>query len=252
LLIGDHEIHVTEETGSTNDDALAFLAGGGRAPALFVADRQNHGRGSHGRTWDSPPGTDLYFSLAERLAIDLAALPPLTLSVGLAVADVIERQCHGPIRIKWPNDVLAADGRKCAGILLETHGPAIGRARTEQAVVIGVGINVNRRSWPGPLRATATSMVEQSLAGAQRAPDLDRAQLLAEVVARIATRTARFLEVGPAEASAELNGRLALRGREVAVADRVGTVVGVAPDGALELGTRAGVIRVYAGTLEPR
>ncbi|EHH68578.1 biotin operon repressor/biotin--[acetyl-CoA-carboxylase] synthetase [Gluconobacter morbifer G707] len=43
-----------------------------------------------------------------------------------------------PLLLKWPNDLLL-DGRKMAGILIETGGPADGRW-----VVIGVGANLRK------------------------------------------------------------------------------------------------------------
>ena len=45
------------------------------------------------------------------------------------------------LRVRWPNDVVVADGRKLAGLLVET---ALEDGRLAEAV-IGIGINVN---WP--------------------------------------------------------------------------------------------------------
>ena len=50
------------------------------------------------------------------------------------------------IQIKWPNDLMV-DGRKLAGILVETFGAGAGR----RAAVIGVGINVVRPQDPTAL-----------------------------------------------------------------------------------------------------
>ncbi|HNW19526.1 MAG TPA: biotin--[acetyl-CoA-carboxylase] ligase, partial [Sphingorhabdus lacus] len=48
-------------------------------------------------------------------------------------------------QIKWPNDVLSADGAKLCGILLE---------RTGDAVIVGIGINLTS-SPEIPGRATS-------------------------------------------------------------------------------------------------
>ncbi len=59
------------------------------------------------------------------------------------------------VGIKWPNDLLGADGRKVAGVLAEADlAPAAGRRRraAAPAIVVGIGINVN---WPAVRRRPA-------------------------------------------------------------------------------------------------
>ena len=72
-------LEVLARTGSTNDDARAATS----APDghVIVADAQDAGRGSRGRSWSSPPGSDLYFSVVARLSASsagsfIAAMPP--------------------------------------------------------------------------------------------------------------------------------------------------------------------------------
>ena len=104
--------------------------------ALVVAEEQTAGRGRLSRSWASPPGAGLLFSMA----LSTPAAPPhlslLPLLVGLAVAQQVRR--HGvPAQVKWPNDVvvIGAEGTvgKLGGVLLE---------RTAEAVIVGVGLNV--------------------------------------------------------------------------------------------------------------
>src|SRR6185503_19101937 len=117
---------------------------------------QRRGRGSHGRSWASPSGGDLYLSIVARPQLPLAQLAPLTLAVGLGVADaadaVLGAAARAPARVKWPNDVWLG-GKKCAGILVETRS---GSAAPE--LIVGVGVNVNRVSFPDELAVTATSL----------------------------------------------------------------------------------------------
>jgi biotin-(acetyl-CoA carboxylase) ligase len=55
--------------GSTNDRARELAAQGTPEIALVVADEQLTGRGRQGRSWYTPPGTALAFSLLTRPAI---------------------------------------------------------------------------------------------------------------------------------------------------------------------------------------
>jgi BirA family biotin operon repressor/biotin-[acetyl-CoA-carboxylase] ligase len=165
------------ETPSTNDLAHRAAKEGAPHGATWVADRQTSGRGRHGRTWVSPPGEGLLFSVLLRLSCAPAQLPPLALLCGLAVRDAVARAApRVPIAIKWPNDVIAG-GRKLAGVLVE----AITVGSRVEAVVVGIGINVHSRSFPGDLGARATSVAIAASGGV--APD--RATLLVDVLASI-------------------------------------------------------------------
>jgi BirA family biotin operon repressor/biotin-[acetyl-CoA-carboxylase] ligase len=81
------------------------------------------------------------------------ALPFLTLGVGLGIARGLQTHVTRQVKIKWPNDIWL-DGKKCAGILVESRsaGPKLDYA------VIGVGLNVNRDRLDPTLRNIATSM----------------------------------------------------------------------------------------------
>ena len=125
-----------ESLDSTNAEVLRQLAAGGSAPLLVVAEAQEGGRGRRGRTWVSPFGENLYYSLGLRLESGYP-LEGLSLTVGLAVRQALaSMQCAAGL--KWPNDLLAND-RKIAGVLLELAGEPGGAYH----LVIGVGINAN-------------------------------------------------------------------------------------------------------------
>ncbi len=125
------------EVGSTNRLALDALKQGAGS-GIFAAEYQSQGRGRRGREWISPYGANLYFSLAWRFSVGLAALEGLSLAVGLALRQALGRFGVEPLELKWPNDLLS-DGRKLGGILIEVSGEAAGEAQ----VVIGIGINVS-------------------------------------------------------------------------------------------------------------
>lgn len=120
------EICTVAQTGSTNADLLELAQSGVSEGLWLRAERQTGGRGRQGRVWLSPPG-NLYASTLIRLRPGDPPAHTLALVAGVALHD-----CVSLGSLKWPNDLLI-DGAKVAGILLE---------RTEDAVVIGFGVNI--------------------------------------------------------------------------------------------------------------
>lgn len=234
-------LQVLAQTDSTNDDATTAAASGCADGHVIVADSQRAGRGSRGRSWVSPAGTDLYVSIVVRLDLPPAQLPPLTLAVGLAVADAVDGALGQPAaRVKWPNDVWLQD-HKCGGILVESSSAA-GKAAP---LVVGIGLNVNRRSWPAGLDTPPTSLALQA------GDDCDRAQVLAAMLNHLEQWLDRFVADGAAPIAQALNLRLALKGKQVQCDSVQGELVGVAASGALQIRTAAGVQEVVSGTLRP-
>jgi BirA family biotin operon repressor/biotin-[acetyl-CoA-carboxylase] ligase len=237
----DHRL----DTGSTNDDARAALAAGAVSGHAVCAEAQTAGRGSRGRQWASPAGTDLYVSIVDRIAVAPAQLPPLTLAVGLAVAESCDALLAGrgapPSQVKWPNDVLIA-GKKCAGVLLESN---LGH-RDSEGVVIGIGLNVNRASFPVELQPTATS-----LHLCQPTPQrIDRTQALATLLDHVERRVEEFTEHGAAAIVRVLQLRLAYLGLRVSCDGVPGIVRGLAPTGGLLFETELGTNEIHVGRLE--
>lgn len=122
--------------GSTNQhllDNLDSIASG----AVCLAEYQASGRGRRGRQWISPFGSNLYFSMYWRLEAGMAAAMGLSLVVGVAVVEALEKMGFDGVKLKWPNDLYYQD-RKLAGILVEMSGQAGGAAH----LVIGMGMNL--------------------------------------------------------------------------------------------------------------
>lgn len=94
------------------------------------AERQTAGRGRQGRAWISPPG-NFHGSTLVQLRPDDPAAATLGFVAAVALAEVVTVFVPAA-RLKWPNDLLI-DGAKLSGILLE---------RAEEAVVVGVGVNL--------------------------------------------------------------------------------------------------------------
>lgn len=127
---------ILQVTDSTNAELARMAAADSHAHAVF-AEAQTRGRGRRERCWHSPAGGNIYLSLGWVLG-DLGA-PPTTLPLAVAVCACralaeAGLQGHG---IKWPNDILV-DGRKLAGILVETRSTGLG----PMEAIIGIGVNV--------------------------------------------------------------------------------------------------------------
>lgn len=134
------ELLVFESVESTNDIIKERAENGASAGVVAIAEVQTNGRGRRARKWDAPAGTSLLMSMLFRpdthSPADLAGTIPLR--VGMAVARAIEASTNVDVRLKWPNDILANDGRKIAGVLCESSLSSTGVAYT----VVGIGINV--------------------------------------------------------------------------------------------------------------
>ena len=163
-----------EVTTSTQDEAKKWVQKGAPHGALVVAEEQTQGRGRLGRSWFSPPGKNLYFTVA--LKLPTPSPPPNTLSLlaGVAVAEALRSQFNAQVFIKWANDVVGGDGRKLSGILVEGFKD---RSGTDWALIgIGVNVNLTENELPDELREIATSL--QILLGRQ----FDRFQVLAAIL----------------------------------------------------------------------
>lgn len=233
---------VVAETESTN----AVLMHDETAPdrSVLVAEHQASGRGRLDRSWQSPPGAGLTFSVVLRPTAPIRTWGWLPLLAGVALYDAVRAVTGLEVALKWPNDLLAVPSEeKLAGILAQTSGAA---------VVVGIGLNVSTTRDELPV-ATATSL---ELCGAS---DVDRTQLLAAILTRLDARAAQWSEVeGDAEAcglAAAYRAACATIGRQVAVtttagASVVGQARGIDADGRLQVEVDGAVEMVGAGDVE--
>lgn len=102
-----------------------------------VAECQTDGRGRRGRAWVSPFGSHVYMSRYYQTSLGLSEASGLSLAIGIAVANCINRLVTKKAELKWPNDVLI-DNKKIAGVLIEAEGQSDGMCH----LIIGIGINI--------------------------------------------------------------------------------------------------------------
>jgi BirA family biotin operon repressor/biotin-[acetyl-CoA-carboxylase] ligase len=148
-------LEVVPELGSTNADLLAAAGRDAAEGTVLVAEHQGAGRGRLDRVWTSPPRAGLTLSVLLRPDVPAARRGWLPLLTGVALAESVGTVTGVRASVKWPNDLLAGDGRKLAGILAES----VSAAAQPAAVVVGVGLNVNTHAGELPDTATSLSMV---------------------------------------------------------------------------------------------
>ena len=146
--LADHRFYWHFTIGSTMTEASRLAAAGCESGTVIGAEEQTAGQGRYGRAWHSEPGSGLYVSIVLRNPFPPDELPVVTLALGLATAEAIQKATDLACDLRWPNDVLI-QSKKCAGILTQLEGPAI---------IAGIGINVNHPAFPDELSAIATSL----------------------------------------------------------------------------------------------
>lgn len=145
-----------DATDSTNAYLRRKMAAGPVSDLTVAwALEQTEGRGQPGRSWHSEKGKNLTFSMLKKhKGLEAADHFRLNRAVSLAVFDVLAAQAVPELHIKWPNDILSGRGKLC-GILLENHLQGTSLAHS----IIGIGLNVNQKSFPGLPGATSMRAV---------------------------------------------------------------------------------------------
>lgn len=178
-VLGARAFQFYPQTGSSNDEALAWLNAGASNGSVVVADEQTNGRGRLGRAWFAPPATALMLSYILRPQPE--ALTFVGMAGALAVCEVVA--AFDPslaVGIKWPNDVQIA-GRKLCGVLPE----AAWQGDRLVGVALGIGVNIRIDFAASPFAETAVSLETIS-------HPLDRAQFLARLLDRLDYWAARL------------------------------------------------------------
>jgi len=205
---------------STQALARAWAQEGAPEGAVVLADYQTAGRGQRGRHWTAPAGAALLFSVILRPRLPVARWPEIPLAAGCAVAESLEALSQLSVTLKWPNDVLVADG-KLAGILAE------GVATSPSLVILGIGVNVSQQEtdWPPNLAGRVRSLAGLGVS-------VPREELLPALLAHLDSWYGVLLDEGfePVRTAWRRRGHL---GTRVALPDGEGTTVDLGPGGEL-------------------
>lgn len=235
-------IEVVCELESTNAYLKDQAAAGAPHCSSVFAEFQTRGRGRRGRSWEMGWGAGLAFSLLWRFEQGVAALSGLSLAVGVALARGLENFGTPGIELKWPNDLLYADG-KLAGILIELSGDAEGPC----AAVIGVGINIHR---PDNVDQRTAGLLETGV------ESVDRNALAATLLLALESTLNAFSRDGFAPLRDEWIARHAYPDGviEIVAGTHVthGRFEGLSDEGALLLRTAGGLQRFVIGDVSLR
>ena len=192
---------------------------------VVIANSQTGGKGTNNRSFFSPSG-GIYLSV--KLSLNLSGNDFLLLTPLVAVisANAIDKVAGVKTEIKWVND-LYLNGKKLGGILCESKTTKAGCE-----VIIGVGINVLKQTFPNFIKNTPTSLEDET------GVVIDKNRLIAELLQGFEDfgeqlksrdflsfyRERFFLKDKPV--SIEINGET-LVGKAVGVDDNLGLIVDI-------------------------
>ena len=133
LAVSDVSIFLSIESTNTYLKSLKNKA----ELSVCIAETQTKGRGRRGKSWESPFGSNLYFSIKKKIKVRPQDSGSISLIVGLAIIRALEGLGFPGLKIKWPNDIYA-ENKKLAGVLIEVVSVKYDAIE----LVIGVGVNV--------------------------------------------------------------------------------------------------------------
>lgn len=232
-------VEVHESLDSTNN-YLKRNAGEDPDERMALSQEQKQGRGRLGRNWDSPKGQGLFFSLRLRPRLTMEESFKVTGIAAAAVAEAMEAVTGVSATIKWPNDILVG-GKKVAGILTEVSGEPEGI----NYIIVGIGINVNNREFPGELKALATSLY------LEKGEVLSRRELLVAVVNQFFSFYRSFLaEKSLGAVRGILEDRSAILGKEVTILrggeKKTGKALEITEEGYLKVAYPGGAVEILS------
>ena len=242
-----HTIRYFEEITSTQTFAHELVRNGAKDGTVVVAESQSAGKGRMARPWESTKGKGIWMTIIIRPNVLPHQAPQFTLIAAVAVVNAI-KSLHKSINpeIKWPNDILI-DGKKCTGILTEMIAEMDG----VQALLIGIGINVNQQKedFPEELQNIATSL---SIEANEK---LNRAKLIATTLKYLEKYIDLYLQVGFEPIKTlweEFSGTIGKRIKATTLREVVeGMAIGITSDGVLEVKVDDGEIkRIYSADIE--
>lgn len=233
---GAGRIEILESVDSTNTYMLKnskFLSSGD----TVIAECQEAGRGRRGGRWHSTFGKQLTMSLCY-IFDDFNKLEGLSVGIGVAVAQAVERFGFEDILLKWPNDIYK-DLKKFGGILIETVPH-----KNKIKAIIGVGLNVYADEFSN-IDKDYTSIFETQPEG------FKRNDLAVQLINNIKKVCHEFNDNNKKMIIESFKARDELLGRNIRVENEQGIfegrAAGVDPHGSLLLTSEDNVISIRSG-----
>ncbi|MCX7785652.1 MAG: biotin--[acetyl-CoA-carboxylase] ligase [candidate division WOR-3 bacterium] len=159
-----HTVFSFLQVTSTQEKAKELIKNNVDNGTVVVSRIQTYGKGRGNNIWISEVG-GLYFSIIYQSVSSNDQSTTLTKIIGIGVKSAIEKILL-PIgavnlEIKGINDVLL-NKKKVAGVLVETEsfvGLTAQISNQPKFYLLGIGINVNQKSFPQQLKDVATSLL---------------------------------------------------------------------------------------------
>mmetsp|Transcript_20944 Transcript_20944/g.45785 ORF Transcript_20944/g.45785 Transcript_20944/m.45785 type:complete len:523 (+) Transcript_20944:2322-3890(+) len=167
-------------TNSTMSDAATEAEHGAVHGSLFIAEKQENGRGRGGMKWASEYTGNIYMTLVCEIGIErLGVIAPL------AVLRAVKELGLQGVSIKWPNDIYCGNAKKLSGLLVEVKNTR---------ALVGIGINVHQNFTDGE---SATSIADQWKQQNTQYPCRERvvAQVCAHFQTLLSTSPSKLLEL---------------------------------------------------------
>lgn len=240
-------IHYLNECTSTQTIAHELVRNGALDGTLVIAETQTNGKGRMARHWESTGGKGIWMTLIIRPNVMPQQAPQFTLVTAVAVVNAMKSlyKDFKPV-IKWPNDILI-NGRKCTGILTEM----IAEIDRVQALLIGIGINVNQdlSDFPQELRSIATSV------SLEEKKEIDRAELIATILKYLEHYSDQYIKDGFVPIKKlweEASGTIGKRIKATTLTEVIeGKAIGITEEGVLEIQLDNGEIKsIYSADIE--
>ncbi|MBO5422027.1 MAG: biotin--[acetyl-CoA-carboxylase] ligase [Clostridia bacterium] len=152
LIKDSVSVFVYDTVTSTNDVAKE-LCKTNDGCILVVADGQTNGRGRQGKSFFSPKGSGLYFSMVFPVSSPTAEFAGVTCAVAVACSRAIKKITDLDVKIKWVNDIYI-ENRKACGILVQS----VSENGVITKLIVGIGINISTVDFPDEIKDIATSL----------------------------------------------------------------------------------------------
>lgn len=168
----DIDIRVYESIDSTNTEAKRILNSENLSNfTILVSDEQTSGRGRHGKSFKSPKGTGVYFSIIffPTQNFSYNSFDLVTIKVAVSIINAIKNKTDKNPEIKWVNDIFL-NHKKICGILTEADTDF--ESKKVRSIITGIGINFT----------TEFTDELSPIAGSLSAHDLRRSELVAEII----------------------------------------------------------------------
>lgn len=120
----------------------------------IIAGIQTNGKGTHGRIWHTDQDNNIAFSIyINTNNIEIIKLSGITIQIAEVLKKIFVEKYNIELEIKDPNDLMIKN-KKIGGILTESKISS----NKIKCIVIGIGINTNKVTFPNDIKNIATSI----------------------------------------------------------------------------------------------